>query len=153
MLELILTRPREKKLTASATDLQFLVLDELHTYRGRQGADVAFLLRRVREVVAEAKMQCVGTSATLASRGTWAEQQSEVAQLATRLFGDIVERGDVIGETLRRATLPLRETNPEDVAALAAALTSRSKAVGDFEELVNDPIARWVEGTFGVMPE
>lgn len=26
-----------------------LVLDELHTYRGRQGADVALLVRRLRE--------------------------------------------------------------------------------------------------------
>jgi len=27
----------------------FIVLDELHTNRGRQGADVAMLIRRVRE--------------------------------------------------------------------------------------------------------
>src|SRR4030043_191034 len=40
MLELILTRPREQKLIASAKELEFLVLDELHTYRGRQGACV-----------------------------------------------------------------------------------------------------------------
>ena len=31
--------------------LRFLVLDELHTYRGRQGADVALLVRRVREAL------------------------------------------------------------------------------------------------------
>ena len=29
--------------------VEFLVLDELHTYRGRQGADVALLVRRLRE--------------------------------------------------------------------------------------------------------
>ena len=49
MLELILTRPRDKKVIAAADDLRFLVLDELHTYRGRQGADVAMLVRRVRD--------------------------------------------------------------------------------------------------------
>jgi ATP-dependent helicase YprA (DUF1998 family) len=53
MLELILTRPREQKLIASAKDLQFLVLDELHTYRGRQGADVSVLLRRARRLAVE----------------------------------------------------------------------------------------------------
>jgi len=37
MLELILTRSNERRLLASPM-LQFLVLDELHTYRGRQGA-------------------------------------------------------------------------------------------------------------------
>ena len=41
MLELILTRPAENPLVRAASGLRFLVLDELHTYRGRQGADVA----------------------------------------------------------------------------------------------------------------
>lgn len=41
MLELLLTRPYEKGLVRAASGLKFLVLDELHTYRGRQGADVA----------------------------------------------------------------------------------------------------------------
>lgn len=48
MLELILTRPIEKQLIEAARGLRFLVMDELHTYRGRQGADVALLIRRVR---------------------------------------------------------------------------------------------------------
>ena len=39
MLELILTRSIETKgIVPKARGLQFLVLDELHTYRGRQGA-------------------------------------------------------------------------------------------------------------------
>jgi ATP-dependent helicase YprA (DUF1998 family) len=44
MLELILTRPDETPLVSASKNLKFLVLDELHTYRGRQGADVAMLL-------------------------------------------------------------------------------------------------------------
>ena len=48
MLELILTRVAERRLLTAQT-LQFLVLDELHTYWGRQGADVAVLVRRVRD--------------------------------------------------------------------------------------------------------
>ena len=48
MLELLMTRPHERKLIEQARGLRFLVLDELHTYRGRQGADVALLIRRVR---------------------------------------------------------------------------------------------------------
>jgi len=38
MLELILTRPDEGGLVRAAQNLRFLVLDELHTYRGRQGS-------------------------------------------------------------------------------------------------------------------
>lgn len=72
MLELILTRMREQPLIAQAHDLRFLVLDELHTYRGRQGADVAMLVRRVREQTRATRLQCIGTSATISSEGTLA---------------------------------------------------------------------------------
>jgi len=59
MLELILTRTDERQLIAQAQDLRFLVLDELHTYRGRQGADVALLCRRVRDACNAERLQCV----------------------------------------------------------------------------------------------
>lgn len=50
MLELLMTRQEEidRKVIGNCAGLRFLVLDELHTYRGRQGADVALLMRRVR---------------------------------------------------------------------------------------------------------
>jgi len=48
MLDLILTRHQEDhEVVEAAQNLEFLVLDELHTYRGRQGADVAMLVRRI----------------------------------------------------------------------------------------------------------
>jgi hypothetical protein len=65
MLELILTRVYEKQLVRAAQGLRFLVLDELHTYRGRQGADVALLVRRSREFFGAKHLQVVGTSATV----------------------------------------------------------------------------------------
>ena len=50
MLELMLVRPQERNFVDKTTNaLQFLVFDELHTYRGRQGADVGLLIRRLRE--------------------------------------------------------------------------------------------------------
>jgi ATP-dependent helicase YprA (DUF1998 family) len=105
MLELILTRSQERPLVKQAQGLGFLVFDELHTYRGRQGADVAFLIRRVRELLAAEDLRCVGTSATLAGSGTYEEQRVEISQVGTRLFGAEVRPENVIGETLRRATL------------------------------------------------
>ena len=154
MLELILARPREQKLIASAKGLKFLVLDELHTYRGRQGADVALLLRRVRELLATGPLQCIGTSATLAGRGTWQEQSTDVAHLATRLFGDTVEASDIIGETLERATQPLDETNSADLAAMKSVIAAGpGRELTTFDQLAADPIARWVEGTFGIIPK
>ena len=80
MLELLLTRPFEKKLIAAAAGLSFLVLDELHTYRGRQGADVALLVRRVREACRSPQMLCVGTSGTMSSAATPAMQKLQISE-------------------------------------------------------------------------
>src|SRR2546425_12954065 len=99
MLELILTRATERRMLASKM-LQFLVLDELHTYRGRQGADVALLVRRVRDRLASGtvgtvgtagELQCVGTSATLAGAGTYDERRAAVAVMASQVFGTEVK--------------------------------------------------------------
>ena len=72
----ILTRIRDKDLVKAAQGLRFLVLDELHTYRGRQGADVGLLVRRVRHATKSQNLQVIGTSATLASGGTWEEERA-----------------------------------------------------------------------------
>lgn len=48
MLDQLLLRPADQSLWAqSATSLQYLVLDEFHTYDGAQGTDVSMLLRRL----------------------------------------------------------------------------------------------------------
>ena len=119
MLELILTRSFDQGLVRSAQDLGFLVFDKLHTYRGRQGVDVAFLIRRVRELLAADDLRCVGTSATIAGSGTYDEQRIEISDVATRLFGAEVRLENVIGETLRRATSENDHEDPNFVNALA----------------------------------
>src|SRR4051812_1887369 len=88
MLELLMTRQDEldRRVIGNCAGLRFLVLDELHTYRGRQGADVALLVRRVRERLAPKNLQCVGTSATMASGGTLEEKKAAVARVAAKLF-------------------------------------------------------------------
>src|SRR3954470_8656268 len=123
MLELVLTRPDERKhLVRAAQGLRFLALDELHTYRGRQGADVAMLIRRLRDQCAAEDLQIVGTSATMASAGTTAERNAIVADVATRLFGSEVTPERVIGETLTRATTATAPTAEQLRAAVSAAL-------------------------------
>src|SRR6266516_6915524 len=112
MLELILTRLRERQLL-NATQLRFLVLDELHTYRGRQGADVALLVRRVRDRLAGETLQCVGTSATLAGDGSFDQQRRGVAEMASRIFGVSVTPDHVISETLIRTTPTIDEASLE----------------------------------------
>lgn len=157
MLELILTREREKNLIKAAQGLKFLVLDELHTYRGRQGSDVALLTRRVRDRLAAADLQVVGTSATLAGGGTLDEQRAEVARVATQIFGAPVAPQRVIGETLRRATPPRGGDDPDFVRQLKARVEEVARdgwpAAMTHAEFVGDPLASWVESTFGVEPD
>lgn len=154
MLELILTRPLETRLVAAARGLGFLVLDELHTYRGRQGADVAMLVRRAREAFGAADLQCVGTSATLAGGGTFDEQQRQVAGVASLLFGAPVEPRHVIGESLTRATDELDFAEPAALAALRRRLTDPdARPPARYLAFVKDPLSSWLESTFGVIPE
>jgi superfamily II DNA/RNA helicase len=158
MLELILTRPDERAaLIKAAQGLQFLVLDELHTYRGRQGADVGMLVRRVREACdAHDTLQCIGTSATMSSGGTTLDQQRDVAEVATRIFGTDVRPEHVITETLVRAT---SDRSPS-ADALTRAIRARGPAeaidpvlAAGYEALTHDPLASWIEDTFGVTEE
>ncbi len=157
MLELLLTRPFEQKLIDAAQGLRFLVLDELHTYRGRQGADVALLVRRVRDRMTATQLQCVGTSATLATPaagGTWADQSAEVARVASLLFGTTVRPESVIGETLRRATAPRAAGDPAWSADLAKALESPDLGLStDHSSFLAHPLATWLETTFGTAEE
>ncbi|MFD6127717.1 protein kinase [Streptomyces diastaticus] len=148
MLELMLTRPDDRSsLIRMADGLQFLVFDELHTYRGRQGADVAFLIRRVREACrASTTLQCIGTSATMSTEGSWEDQRREVAKVAGRLFGTTVLPKRVIGETLIRATEEAPVTVPAERLRVPAAPRS-------YEALTKDSLARWLESRFGLERE
>src|SRR5690606_4752961 len=112
-----------------------------HTYRGRQGADVAMLVRRVRDACGATEIQCVGTSATMTTEGSESDRRKKVAEVAGRLFGVPVSRAHVIGETLERATTG----DPSSVTSLTSP--------GDYEGFIADPLASWVETRFGVTEE
>jgi hypothetical protein len=151
MLELIMTRPFERSIISAARGLRFLVLDELHTYRGRQGADVALLVRRVRERLESPDMQMIGTSATVAGEGTAEEQRRQVADVATQLFGATVRPEHIIGKWLRRATPERSLTDPAFLAALKARVSGPpAELPRDYTAFVNDPLSSWLESTFGV---
>ena len=72
MLDSLLVRPERKGLWEQNTPetLRFLVVDELHTFDGAQGTDLACLIRRLKDRLAVPKgsLCCIGTSATLGDR-------------------------------------------------------------------------------------
>lgn len=155
MLELILTRYEDvdRRVVEHCAGLDFLVLDELHTYRGRQGADVAMLVRRLRERFEARNLICIGTSATMSSTGSNEDRKKVVAEVASTLFGQTIPAENVIGETLERAT------NPQlGLAAIRPRLAARI-AAGDFswatpQDFANDPLAVWAELRLGLnLPE
>ncbi|WP_240656539.1 protein kinase [Streptomyces sp. V2] len=147
MLELMLTRPADRSsLVSMARGLEFLVFDELHTYRGRQGADVALLIRRVRDACQAPGLQCIGTSATMSTEGTQEDQKKAVAKMATTLFGVRVGTENIIGETLERATGPHLDAIPAERLRSPAAPRA-------YDDLVRDPLARWIETRFGLHPD
>lgn len=150
MLELILTRTRERQFIEAGRGLRFLILDELHTYRGRQGADVAMLARRVREAFAAETLQCVGTSATLGTEGTEVERRVEIARVASQLFGAPVKPEHVIGESLIRATPIQDDRAPEFISSLRERLTRPAPPPRKYLEFVADPLSSWIESTFGL---
>jgi ATP-dependent helicase YprA (DUF1998 family) len=153
MLELLMTRQDgiDQAVMRNAKGLRFLVLDELHTYRGRQGADVALLVRRVREALSD-NLICIGTSATMASEGTQMERNAVVANVARRLFGTSIPDRNIITETLRRTT-PEHETLETVRPHLGAAIRAGVPQDLDYEAMAAHPISVWVELTLGLTYE
>lgn len=149
MLELMLVRPEEHVFVDRATSgLEFLVFDELHTYRGRQGADVALLIRRLRERCGNPDLMLIGTSATMvAGRGLGGqERRRSVSEFATKIFGVPVLPENVVEEKLHRATKAV-PPNADFRSALAELLPST------LDPLLTDPLTAWVEDHFGIESE
>lgn len=95
MLEYLLIRPKDSNLFGGG-HWRFLVLDEVHTYSGALGIEIAMLLRRLKERVVQSesgRLQCIATSATL---GGGAEDFPKIAKFASDLFGEQFETGDII---------------------------------------------------------
>jgi hypothetical protein len=150
MAELLLVRPDDQRfLDGAGGGLRFLVLDELHTYRGRQGADVAMLVRRLKERCAAPRLIHVGTSATMvADRNALPEERrNAVAGFASRLFGHLLTGEHVIEETLVPFTLGDTPSRAKLARALSVPLPD------EIEAFRRNALARWVEGEFGVEPE
>lgn len=146
MAEYMLLRPHERPLLETATrDLRTLVMDELHFYRGRQGADTAMLTRRLQEA-AKRDLQAVATSATMVTGGSRAERNRAVAGLVSKFFGLDIPAANVVDETLERATAA---SVPAGGAGVRAAVAAPAPAE-EVDEVRGHPLAAWAEAAFGL---
>lgn len=152
MAELLLTRQDDldSKVISNAVGLDFIILDELHTYRGRQGADVAVLVRRLRNRCSPDRAPiCIGTSATMASEGSDDSRALAVAKVASRLFGTDIGPDAVIDESLQRATDDSLTTQ-HVIGHLKEVITQPLPDVLDDTTLERHPLSVWVELELGL---
>ncbi|OQB02278.1 MAG: putative ATP-dependent helicase Lhr [Spirochaetes bacterium ADurb.Bin215] len=97
MLDLLLLRAKDRGLWHTKA-LKFLVVDELHSFDGAQGTDLACLVRRLRERLDRSdreSLACIGTSATL---GTGDEARTALLDFATKVFHATFDRSALIEE-------------------------------------------------------
>ena len=118
-LEFMLVRKEDRPLFSPS--LTFLVLDEIHSYRGALATEMACLIRRLkaRAGVGEGRLRCIGTSATVSKD---AGGDKALAEFVSSLFGEAFSQEDVIGETMiakpppsRTYIPPLVRLKPEEI--------------------------------------
>jgi superfamily II DNA/RNA helicase len=162
MMELLLTRfdDNDRAVISHCSELEYLVLDELHTYRGRQGGDVALLVRRIKQQLETKNLICIGTSATMSSPDDTSspnegelkldsdgDEKNAIAGFAGNLFGETIPVSNIISETLERVT----DTNLS-LKDIQGSLNKRFLDSSDFKlaNYKNDPLAVWLELNMGI---
>lgn len=99
MLDYLLVRPADADLWKDNRDsevLKYIAVDELHTFDGAQGTDLACLLRRLKSRlgIQSGYLCCIGTSATMGD----GDSSESIRQYASEIFGEPFEKNSVIVE-------------------------------------------------------
>ena len=98
MLDYLLVRPFDFRLWRhnGPDTLRYLVVDELHTFDGAQGTDLACLIRRLRVRLGASRdrLICAGTSATLGNEA----DEADLLGYVSRIFDQPFEPGAIVGE-------------------------------------------------------
>lgn len=122
-LEYLLLRHEDMDLFEGAP-LRYLVMDEVHTYTGALGAEVACLLRRLRYLTGKQpeEVLCIGTSATVQDPSERVNGAAAVRNFGHRLFGVPEESIEVVEEQYQAlrpappdAYVPCAPDNPQEL--------------------------------------
>lgn len=152
MLELLMTRGgKEAELRKCFLEnLHYLVFDELHTYRGMQGSDVSFLIRRIKSL-SKRDVLCFGTSATMVANDdmSYQEQREKVAEVASCIFGSKYSADQIIDETL---TTGLSDEAPTR-EALIHCIESPIPDTDDPDDARSYPTAIWLERSIALQTD
>ncbi len=99
MLDFLMIRPQDFKLWQNNAPgvLKYLVVDELHSFDGAQGSDLACLIRRLKKRLGVEENLCsIGTSATLGED----DSQEAIREYAEEIFGTEFDLDSIITEDL-----------------------------------------------------
>ena len=98
MLDYLLVRPKDAALWRDnkPDTLKYIAVDELHTFDGAQGTDLACLLRRLKSRLwtPGGYLCCIGTSATMGSK----DNGKSILEYAQEVFGEPFEDDAVVTE-------------------------------------------------------
>lgn len=126
MLEHLLLLPRNARLF-NQSNLQCIVLDEVHTYSGAQATEVAFLLRKLKSLLnVNNKLHVFGTSASF-PKGE--ENDTKILDFACKLFGETVHE-IIRGE---RETHSALSTNNKEFSLSADVWRRLGEAIKDLD--------------------
>jgi len=135
-LEYLLLRDRDLDIFRGAP-LRFLVFDEVHTYTGALGSEVACLIRRLRDVVRKRSDEVImiGTSATVSDVPDEGENvidaEAATRRFAHRLFGVPENSLTVIREAYRELEIRPQDTYlpplPPDMPSLLEAILDAAR--------------------------
>jgi DEAD/DEAH box helicase len=140
MLEFILTRREDRRLFGAGV-LRHPILDEVHTYQGALGTEIACLVRRLRgHVASEEDLVCVGLSATVSAGGDHEADLQRTAAFASALFAVPFAADGIVEETPVPAPVPApaKVGPPPDPGELRAALADGGDT-GRLRDLLGDP--------------
>jgi hypothetical protein len=145
MGELLMVR-REDQPAVWAAHAALLGVRRAAHLSGRQGADVAMLVRRLKERYGAPDLVHIGTSATMVASedATQAERRQAVAQFAASFFGHPFDADTVVDEVLAPATEGGEPTDAELHAVWGQPFPDT------LDDLRRHPLARWIEWTFGL---
>jgi superfamily II DNA/RNA helicase len=147
MLSIMLTRPDERSIfedtatwLASNQEHRFhLVIDELHSYKGTQGTEVALLLRRLLHRLGlpadSPKLRVLAASASLG------DDEASARDYLTEFFGQPAERFRLVRGAARRTAEAAYARLDSDAADALARLGGGAEQAGDAEAALGEPPA------------
>ncbi|MGC8490209.1 MAG: DEAD/DEAH box helicase [Syntrophobacteraceae bacterium] len=146
MLDYLLIRPKDFSLWQAngPETLKYLVVDELHTFDGAQGTDLACLIRRLKErLKTPKKFLCsVGTSATLGGE----ESYQDLQEYSSEVFGEEFDGDSVIAESLLSPGEFLKDSFITRIAAVPPEEAERLKpdSFSDFSSYIRTQYELWL---------